>query len=122
MKYLTIEYQGDVAVIGLNRPEKRNAISDAFIEELDTAITEAEKNAKAGVIHGNGPHFCAGLDLAEHVKKTPMEGVHGSWSVAGWNSLLQRMCELQTRLPSLVCRKASAAFLWAAGLRFALPD
>ncbi|MFN4099039.1 MAG: crotonase/enoyl-CoA hydratase family protein [Pararhodobacter sp.] len=78
MDYLTLEYNGDVAVVGLNRPQKRNAISDAFVEELNEVITEVEGKAKAAVIHGHGPHFCAGLDLAEHVKKTPFEGVHGS--------------------------------------------
>lgn len=87
MDYLTYKLQGDVAVIGLNRPAKRNAISDAFIEELAVAVKRAAAEAKAGVIHGHGPHFCAGLDLAEHVKKTPFEGVHGSrrWhEVFGW--------------------------------------
>lgn len=87
MDYLTYELRGEVAVLGLNRPEKRNAISDAFIEELAQVIRRAESEAKAGVIHGHGPHFCAGLDLAEHVKKTPFEGVHGSrrWhEVFGW--------------------------------------
>jgi len=87
MDYLTYELRGDVAVLGLNRPEKRNAISDAFIEEFAGAVRRAESEAKAGVIHGHGPHFCAGLDLAEHVKKTPFEGVHGSrrWhEVFGW--------------------------------------
>jgi enoyl-CoA hydratase/carnithine racemase len=78
MDYVTLEYRGDVALVGLNRPQKRNAISDAFIEELDRVITEVELKAKAAVIHGHGPHFCAGLDLAEHVKKTAFEGVHGS--------------------------------------------
>ncbi|GGD40264.1 crotonase/enoyl-CoA hydratase family protein [Sinisalibacter lacisalsi] len=87
MDYLTYELRGDVAILGLNRPEKRNAISDAFIEEFAQVIRRAESEAKAGVIHGHGPHFCAGLDLAEHVKKTPFEGVHGSrrWhEVFGW--------------------------------------
>lgn len=87
MDYLTYELRGDVAVLGLNRPDKRNAISDAFIEELALAIRHAESEAKAGVLFGHGPHFCAGLDLAEHVKKTPFEGVHGSrrWhEVFGW--------------------------------------
>jgi len=46
MDYVTLEYRGDVAVVGLNRPQKRNAISDAFIEELDTVITEIEAKAK----------------------------------------------------------------------------
>jgi enoyl-CoA hydratase/carnithine racemase len=87
MDYLTDELRGDVALLGLNRPEQRNAISDAFVEELAVAVRRAEAEAKAAVIHGHGPHFCAGLDLAEHVKKTPFEGVHGSrrWhEVFGW--------------------------------------
>jgi len=78
MSFLTLDLRGDVAVIGLNRPDKRNAISDAVLEEIDAALTWAEGAARAGVIHGHGPHFCAGLDLAEHVQKTPFEGVHGS--------------------------------------------
>jgi (methylthio)acryloyl-CoA hydratase len=78
MSFLTFDLQDQVAVIGLNRPEKRNAMSDAVIEELNARITEAESKARAAVIHGHGPHFSAGLDLAEHVKKSPFEGVHGS--------------------------------------------
>ncbi len=84
---MTYELRGDVALLGLNRPAKRNAISDAFVEELATLVRRAESEAKAAVIYGHGPHFCAGLDLAEHVKKTPFEGVHGSrrWhEVFGW--------------------------------------
>ncbi len=88
MKYITTESRGDIALIGLNRPEKRNAISDAFVEELEVAINAAEASARAGVIHGIGPHFCAGLDLAEHVKKTPFEGVHGS---RRWHRVFDRM-------------------------------
>lgn len=88
MTYLSTETRGDVALIGLNRPDKRNAISDAFIEELDDAVAEAEAAARAGVIHGIGPHFCAGLDLAEHVKKTPFEGVHGS---RRWHRVFDRI-------------------------------
>lgn len=88
MKYLRTEMRGDVALIGLNRPEKRNAISDAFVEELNDAITWAIENAKAGVLYGHGPHFCAGLDLAEHVKKTPFEGVHGS---RRWHEVFARL-------------------------------
>lgn len=88
MDYLTIEYQGDVGIVGLNRPAKRNAISDAFVEELNHSITQVESRAKAAVIHGHGPHFCAGLDLAEHVKKTPFEGVHGS---RRWHEVFARI-------------------------------
>ena len=75
---VTYEVRGDVALLGLNRPVKRNAISDRFIEAISAAVARAETDAKAAVIYGHGDHFCAGLDLAEHVKKTPIEGVKGS--------------------------------------------
>lgn len=78
MSFVTFELRGDVAVVGLNRPDKRNAISDSFVEELAEIIIEVEAKSKAAVLFGHGPHFCSGLDLAEHVKKTPFEGVHGS--------------------------------------------
>jgi len=74
----TYSLEGDVALIGLNRPEKRNAVSDAVIEALATLVERANREAKAGVIYGVGEHFCAGLDLAEHVEKTPVEGIRGS--------------------------------------------
>lgn len=76
--YVTYEVCGQVAHIGLNRPEKRNAISDVFVELIADAVARAEAEARAAVIYGHGDHFCAGLDLAEHVQKTPIEGVRGS--------------------------------------------
>lgn len=88
MSFLTFEIRGEVALVGLNRPEKRNALSDAFIEELADVVTKAETQAKAVVLHGLGPHFCSGLDLAEHVKKTPLEGVQGS---RRWHEVFARI-------------------------------
>ena len=75
---VTWEMRGEVAVIGLNRPRKRNAISDRFVEALGRAAERAQSEAGAAVIHGHGPHFCAGLDLAEHVEKPLIDAVKGS--------------------------------------------
>ena len=75
---VTYDLRGDVAVIGLNRPEKRNAVSDRVVEALAQAVARASDEAKAAVIHGHGPHFCAGLDLAEHVEKPVLAAVKGS--------------------------------------------
>lgn len=75
---VTYELREGVAYVGLNRPEKRNAISDRFVEALAGVIARAENEAKAAVLFGHGDHFCAGLDLSEHVEKTPIEGVRGS--------------------------------------------
>jgi enoyl-CoA hydratase/carnithine racemase len=77
-EFVTYELRDDVAHVGLNRPHKRNAISDRFVEAIADTVARAEREAKAAVIFGHGAHFCAGLDLAEHVKKSPIEGVHGS--------------------------------------------
>ncbi|MBU1317025.1 MAG: crotonase/enoyl-CoA hydratase family protein [Alphaproteobacteria bacterium] len=76
--FVTYELRDEIAHIGLNRPEKRNAISDRFVETIAETVARAEDEAKAVVLYGHGDHFCAGLDLAEHIKKTPMEGVRGS--------------------------------------------
>lgn len=76
--FVTYECVGEIAHVGLNRPDKRNAISDRFVEAIAAAVARAEREAKAAIIYGHGNHFCAGLDLAEHVKKTPIEGVRGS--------------------------------------------
>ncbi len=76
--FVTFEMQGDIAHVGLNRPKKRNAISDRFVEAIAEAVARAEREAKAAVLFGHGDHFCAGLDLAEHVEKSPIEGIKGS--------------------------------------------
>ena len=63
---LTIAEENRVAVITLNRPEKRNAISMALIAELMSAFEHLEKSsARAVIITGAGKSFCAGMDLEE---------------------------------------------------------
>jgi enoyl-CoA hydratase/carnithine racemase len=67
--------EGPVALIGLNRPDKRNAINEDLIEGLRAAVDRAGAEARVGVVYGHGAHFCAGLDLAEHAEREPFEGV-----------------------------------------------
>ena len=62
---VTYALDGAVASIGLNRPDKRNAINDAMIDALKAAVLRAHEEAQVAVLHGHGPNFCAGLDLAE---------------------------------------------------------
>jgi enoyl-CoA hydratase/carnithine racemase len=76
--FVTYELRGQVAHVGLNRPGKRNAMNDHFVEMFAQGIARAQREAKAAVLYGHGEHFCAGLDLAEHVEKTPLEGLYGS--------------------------------------------
>lgn len=62
---VTYELDGKVALIGLNRPDKRNAMNDAAVTALRDAVLRAGEEADAGVIFGHGGNFSAGLDLAE---------------------------------------------------------
>jgi enoyl-CoA hydratase/carnithine racemase len=78
MALVEYELKNNVAVLTLNRPEKRNALSDAVIADLDKAAKRAASEAKAVVVQALGEHFCAGLDLAEHSEKTVMEAIAGS--------------------------------------------
>ena len=61
---ITYELKDDIAVIGLNRPDKRNALNGPTFTALAEAVERAGQEAKVGVIFGHGEHFCAGLDLA----------------------------------------------------------
>lgn len=66
MDYKTIQlaYDGGVATITLNRPEKRNAISFELIDDLLRALDEvAKSDAIVLIITGAGKAFCSGMDL-----------------------------------------------------------
>jgi len=61
---LRLEYDGPIATITLNRPEKRNAISPQMIDDLLAALAELEtSHARMGILTGAGKAFCAGMDL-----------------------------------------------------------
>jgi methylglutaconyl-CoA hydratase len=58
------ESANGVKTITLNRPDKRNAMSPALIEELTIALHEAETcDCGVVILTGAGPAFCAGLDM-----------------------------------------------------------
>jgi enoyl-CoA hydratase/carnithine racemase len=57
--------QGDVAIIILDRPEKRNALTPEMFAALRAAIEDARAGSAAALLlAGNGPVFCGGFDLA----------------------------------------------------------
>lgn len=63
---LTLAYEDLVALITLNRPDKRNAISFELLSELMAALDEVEHSrAQVLILTGSGKAFCAGLDLEE---------------------------------------------------------
>ena len=71
MKYITTELDNNVLLIGLNRPEKRNAFSSTMINELTDAYEEMEENdqVRCAILFAHGAHFTSGLDLGEIAPK-----------------------------------------------------
>jgi methylglutaconyl-CoA hydratase len=66
MTYSTLKLAIDaqVALITLNRPERRNAISPEMIEELLEALSAIEAEpARVAILTGEGAAFCSGMDL-----------------------------------------------------------
>ena len=67
LETVTLERDGHVLVMGLNRPEKRNAFNVAMLADLSRAyaLLESDETLRAGVLVANGDHFTAGLDLVD---------------------------------------------------------
>jgi enoyl-CoA hydratase/carnithine racemase len=74
-----------IATIALNRPEKRNAMSDAMRTEFIAALEKvaAEKSIRALVLTGNGKGFCAGGDVAGMERR--MQSPAGEIAFNGWH-------------------------------------
>ncbi len=75
-----------IAVVTLNRPHARNAVSRALAQGLDRAVkaVEADASVRVVILTGAGSVFCAGADLKEmaagdepHARSTPDGGFAG---------------------------------------------
>jgi enoyl-CoA hydratase len=64
---VTVDLRNHVLLIGLNRPNKRNAFNLELIDELSVAYhrLETDDEVRCGVLFAHGEHFTGGLDLAE---------------------------------------------------------
>ena len=67
-----------IATITVNRPDKLNALNDATIAALGSAVDQvrAREDIAGAILTGAGRAFVAGADIAELKQKTPMEA-HG---------------------------------------------
>ena len=61
---LSLEYEAELAILTLNRPERGNAISPEMITELMLALAEIEKSqVRVAIVTGAGKAFCSGMNL-----------------------------------------------------------
>jgi methylglutaconyl-CoA hydratase len=89
---LLLEFNGEIATLTLNRPDKRNAVTTPMIAELLTAFDVIEKShTRVVILTGAGKCFCAGMDLdmlAAIAKQSPAENQEDSRRIA---KLLRRI-------------------------------
>jgi methylglutaconyl-CoA hydratase len=66
MSEILTNIEDSILTVTLNRPEKRNALNDALINDLKDALREADKDEtlRAVLIRGAGKDFCSGADLS----------------------------------------------------------
>ncbi|MCU1580106.1 MAG: crotonase/enoyl-CoA hydratase family protein [Rhodoglobus sp.] len=89
---ISVERDGHVLLIGLDRVDKRNAADYRMLQELSLAYGELERDPelRAGFVFAHGDHFTGGLDLADvgprigpnGLDVVPEGGIH-PWQVAG---------------------------------------
>jgi enoyl-CoA hydratase/carnithine racemase len=91
---IQLEIDGDVAIVRLNRPAKRNALSDALVQAVRHTFETLPKTVRAAVLDGAGDHFCAGLDLSELKERDAGAGLHHSrmWHTRRWRKCSTAQC------------------------------
>lgn len=121
-QFYLVEKSGPIAMVWLNRPEKKNAMGKAAWEELPLIFAELsrDKHVRAVILAGRGDAFSAGIDLQEMVPELP-ELLKSDQSGATKWSLLPKIQLLQQAITSVErCRKPVIAavhgFCLGAGL------
>ncbi|WP_280382621.1 enoyl-CoA hydratase [Nocardia wallacei] len=72
---LGVSRDGDVVTIELQRPERRNALSEELVGQLRDAVTAAAADARVIVLTGQGPIFSAGADLSGVYSQTFLDAL-----------------------------------------------
>jgi enoyl-CoA hydratase/carnithine racemase len=86
-EHILVERSGDFATVTMNRPQRRNALSQDHMRELIRAFSElGDSDALGIVLAGNGPVFCSGHDFADVVDS----------DLSGVRALLVTCTELMT--------------------------
>ena len=75
---LHTEVRGEILLVRLSRPQKRNAMNDALVLGIEKIFSNIPAGIKCAVIYAEGKHFSAGLDLSELVERDAIQGIHHS--------------------------------------------
>ena len=134
-KCFVVSIADNIAHILLSRPEKRNAMSIDFWNELPEIVKDIDENSKARVIviSSSGPVFSAGIDVTMLGSEVTGDGNknHPSYG-AGFLSTVKRLQGTFTaleecRIPVLVaiqggCYGGGVDLITACDMRYGTPD
>jgi enoyl-CoA hydratase len=112
---IKLEYADGIAFLTINRPEKRNAVNNATVEEIDKALSQVEKEPSVRVLILNGAGdkaFAAGADINELARRDSLLG----------RSETRRRQEVYTRIETLEIPSIAAinGFALGTGLELAM--
>ncbi len=77
-KMLDIKIDGNTAILTMNRPEKRNAMCDQLLAEIESFFIKPPEGVRVAILTGSGGHYCSGLDLSEHVARSAEDTMYHS--------------------------------------------
>lgn len=86
--FIDVTQDGPVTILTINRPDKRNAMSDGLLAEIDGFFHAPPDGTRVVIITGRGGHYCAGLDLSEHKSRDAEATMHHS---RGWHAVMDRI-------------------------------
>lgn len=121
MALVNCERDGAVAVVTLNRPEKKNALNLPMFVAIDNCIRRLhrDRSLRAVVLTAEGEDFCTGLDV-QSVMASPVSALKLLWKwLPGNANLAQRVSVGWRRLPVPVIA-AIQGRCWGGGLQIAL--
>lgn len=122
-----IEHDGDgaVAVLTLNRPDRRNALTRELKDALVTAVEQvgSDRSVRAVVLTGVGKAFCVGQDLGEHAQALRADAATAFDTVTRhYNPIVRGLAEMDKPVIAAVngaCVGAGLGFALACDLRVA---
>lgn len=85
---LLIDIQDDVAVLEINRPDKRNAMNDELLTAIGAFFANPPEQVRVVILTGRGGHYCAGLDLSEHVSRSAEGNLYHSRK---WHAIMDNI-------------------------------
>jgi len=112
---LTVELQDHIVTVGLNRPDKGNAMNAVMWQELRQAFEWVDRTpeARVAILQGEGKHFCTGIDL--QMVTALVQQMQGDCEARSREKLRHVILDLQDTLTSMErCRKPVLAAIHGA--------